>query len=311
MSTLPAHATAANFRPSMLFVLILVHGLALLAPFTFSWPGLVAFAVMSFATGCLGITLCYHRLLSHRSFKTHRLVRNFLMLCGTLSFEGDPAWWTATHRLHHRESDQPMDPHSPRGNGFAWAHVLWLLYEDPRLDNRRALKQYIPDLVDDGWANFLAKNFLGVNVAFLVALAGLGYALGGLDIALSMFIWGGALRIVYVWHITWAVNSVTHLVGYRNYQTRDDSRNIWWVGLLAFGEGWHNNHHANPSAAKSGHRWWELDMTYGIIKLMQYTGLAWKIHPVVTPRPAAEVIPAPSMSGIPVAGANASQVAGR
>lgn len=269
----------------MLIAITVIHALALAAPFTFSWPGLITFVVMSFATGCLGITLCYHRLLSHRSFKTHKIIKYFLMLCGTLSLEGDPAWWAATHRIHHMESDQENDPHSPKVS-FAWGHVLWLLYDDGRAADPKVLNRFIPDLADDPWAKFLAKNFGWVNLAFLGVLIALGYWMGGVKTALSMAVWGGFLRIVYVWHITWFVNSVTHMFGYRNYETRDDSRNLWWVALLSFGEGWHNNHHANPSAAKSGHRWWEFDLTYGIIKVMELTGLAWKLHPVVAGTPA-------------------------
>lgn len=290
MPLLPQRAADAKLKPSMLIALLTIHGLALAAPFTFTWPGLIAFTVMSFVTGCLGITLCYHRLLSHRSFKTHKIVKYFLMLCGTLSLEGDPAWWAATHRIHHMESDQEMDPHSPRVS-FAWAHMLWLLYDDGRAADPNVLNRFIPDLADDPWAKFLAKNFGWVNLGFLGVLLGLGYWMGGLHMALSLAVWGGFLRIVYVWHITWLINSVTHMFGYRNYQTRDDSRNIWWVAILSFGEGWHNNHHANPSAAKSGHRWWEFDLTYCLIKLMQVTGLAWKVHPVVATNTTAEVKP--------------------
>jgi fatty-acid desaturase len=285
MQLLPKRATAANFKVSFLAALIIVHGLALAAPFTFSWPGFVAFLILYFMTGCLGVTLCYHRLLSHRSFKTHKLIRGFLMLCGTLSFEGAPAWWVATHRLHHRESDQEMDPHSPKVS-FAWGHVLWLLYDDPRLKDMKILNRFIPDLVNDPWARFLGTFFLPINLGVIALLFGIGYWMEGMQTAISMAVWGGFLRIAAVWHITWLVNSATHVWGYRNYETRDDSRNIWWVALLTFGEGWHNNHHALPSAAKSGHRWWEFDLTYGIIKVLQMTGLAWKLQPVISPSPA-------------------------
>jgi len=288
MPLLPQRAADAKLKPATLIALPVIHILALAAPFTFTWPGLIAFVVMSFVTGCLGITLCYHRLLSHRSFKTHKIVKYFLMLCGTLSLEGDPAWWAATHRIHHMESDQELDPHSPRVS-FAWAHMLWLLYDDGRAADPNILNRFIPDLADDPWAKFLAKNFGWVNLGFLGALFGLGYWMGGLHMALSLAVWGGFLRVVYVWHITWLINSITHMFGYRNYQTRDDSRNIWWVAILSFGEGWHNNHHANPSAARSGHRWWEFDLTYCLIKMMQLTGLAWKVHPVVATNSTAEV----------------------
>jgi fatty-acid desaturase len=292
MPMLPPHAKSDTFRPEMLAALIIVHGAALAAPFTFSWQGLIAFVIMTFATGCLGITLCYHRLLSHRSFKVKKWVKYFLMLCGTLTLEGDPCWWAATHRLHHMESDQEKDPHSPRVS-FLWAHVLWLLYSDRRMQDRKVLERFIPDLVNDPWAKFLGKFFLPINLAFLAGLYALGNWMGGAKMGLSLLVWGGFLRIMWVWHITWFVNSVTHVWGYRNYETRDDSRNIWWVAICSFGEGWHNNHHANPSAAKSGHRWWEFDLTYCIIKALEITGLAWRVLPVV-PAQAAVVRPMPS-----------------
>lgn len=280
MTLLPQRAEKAKIRVPMLIALVVVHGLALAAPFTFTWEGFITFVVMVHVTGCLGITLCYHRLLSHRSFKTHKIVKYFLMLCGTLSLEGDPAWWVANHRLHHKEADLEMDPHSPRVS-VAWAHMLWLLFDDGRPSDPKMMARFIPDLANDPMAKFLEKFFLPINLGFITLLFGLGYWMGGLKTGISMMIWGGFFRIAWVWHITWFVNSVTHVWGYRNYETRDDSLNLWWVALLAFGEGWHNNHHAQPSAAKSGHRWWEFDLTYGIIKTMQWTGLAWQLHPVV------------------------------
>lgn len=300
MSLLPQRATASQFQYPMLIALVLVHGLALLAPFTFSWPGLITFVVMAFATGCLGITLCYHRLLSHRSFKTHKLVKFFLMLCGTLSLQGSPIWWSATHRVHHRESDQEMDPHSPTVS-FAWAHTLWLLFKDPRLQDPSILNRYMPDLVDDPGSKFLDKFFLPINLAFLALLYAGGFYFGGPKLALSILIWGGAVRIAYVWHITWFVNSVTHMFGYCNYKTRDDSRNLWWVALLAYGEGWHNNHHANPSAARTGHRWWEFDLTYGIMRLMEITGLAWKLQPLIIREAEVQPLATPAQLGAKVA----------
>lgn len=292
MTLLPQRAEKAKIRVPMLVALVVVHGLALAAPFTFTWEGFITFVVMVHVTGCLGITLCYHRLLSHRSFKTHKIVKYFLMLCGTLSLEGDPAWWVANHRLHHKEADLEMDPHSPRVS-VAWAHMLWLLFDDGRPSDPAMMKRFIPDLTNDPMAKFLEKFFLPINLGFVALLFGLGYWMGGLKTGISMMIWGGFFRIAWVWHITWFVNSVTHVWGYRNYETRDDSLNLWWVALLAFGEGWHNNHHAQPSAAKSGHRWWEFDLTYGIIKGMQLTGLAWQLHPVVKAPALATVQPLP------------------
>lgn len=292
MTLLPQRAEKAKLQMPMLIAMVVVHTLALAAPFTFTWEGLITFLIMVPVTGCLGITLCYHRLLSHRSFKTHRIVKYFLMLCGALSLEGDPAWWVANHRLHHKEADQEMDPHSPRVS-VAWAHMLWLLFDDGRPRSQEMMDRFIPDLANDPMAKFLKKFFLPVNLGFIALLFGLGYWMGGLKTGISMMIWGGFFRIAWVWHITWFVNSVTHVWGYRNYQTRDDSLNLWWVAVLAFGEGWHNNHHAQPSAAKSGHRWWEFDLTYCIIKGMQWTGLAWQLHPVVKTPAVATVQPLP------------------
>lgn len=281
MPLLPQRATRDQFNIPMMVALVIVHVGALFAPFTFTWAGLAAFMVLWIATGCLGTTLCYHRLLSHRSFKTHKLVKYFLMFCGTLALEGDPTWWVATHRLHHRESDQEMDPHSPKVS-FAWGHVLWLLFPDERHMNPEAMARFAPDLVNDPWAKFLARFFIPINLAVPVLLFAIGYGFADLKTAISMAVWGGFFRVAWVWHMTWSVNSFTHMYGYRNYETRDDSRNTWWVALLTYGEGWHNNHHANPSAVRAGHRWWEIDLTYGVIKLMQWTGLAWQLQPVVT-----------------------------
>ncbi|MEM0950737.1 MAG: fatty acid desaturase [Cyanobacteria bacterium P01_H01_bin.74] len=276
----PSFATKHTLRMPMVLIIFLIHCVALAAPFTFSWPGFITFLILVPITACLGITLCYHRLLSHRSFKTHKWVQYFLMLCGTLSLEGDPTWWVATHRLHHKESDQENDPHSPQVS-FLWSHILWLFFEDGRMADKTFMKRFAPELYNDPWAKFLQKHFLSVNIGFILLLTAAGYSYGGTTMALSMLVWGGAFRIVWVWHVTWFVNSVTHIYGYRNYQTTDTSKNIWWVALLAFGEGWHNNHHANPRAAKSGHKWWEFDFTYCIIKAMELTKLAWKLHPVV------------------------------
>ncbi len=281
MLSLPARATSERFKPETFWGLAIIHILALtLAPFTFSWPGFIAFAILYFMTGCLGITLCYHRLLTHRSFRTPRLIRYFLAIIGCLALEGGPIWWVATHRLHHRESDKPMDPHSPN-DGFWWSHMLWVLYIHPDLEKEENASKFALELYNDPGMRFIEKYNVQFNYVLVAVLLGIGYALGGWPIALSMLVWGGFLRIVAVWHVTWLVNSATHVWGYKNYEkTGDDSRNNWLVAALTFGEGWHNNHHANQAAARSGHRWWEVDLTYGIIKLMQVFGLAYKILPV-------------------------------
>jgi fatty-acid desaturase len=303
MPLLHSRATAQTFQPAMLAVMVVIHLVAIAAIFTFSWQGLIAFFIMSFVTGCFGITLCYHRLLSHKSYKAHPAIRNFLMLCGVLALQGDPSWWTATHRLHHREADQDLDPHSPSVS-FAWSHMLWLFFTNPRLEKEDCKHKLIPDLINDPWARFLEKAFLPINLLFLLALYGLGYAMGGVKMGLSLLAWGGFLRIVWVWHTTWFVNSVTHIFGYQNYKVRDDSLNLWWVALLTFGEGWHNNHHAYPASARSGHRWWEVDITYGLITLLKWTGLATRIVPLPAKKPVpvtATITPLPPINARVVA----------
>jgi len=292
MPLLHASATAKTFRPATFAVIIAIHVLALSAIFTYSWQGLVAFLVMGFATGCLGITLCYHRMLSHKSFKAHPWVKNFLMLCGVLTLEGDPNWWVANHRLHHKEADRDLDPHSPLVS-LPWSHMLWLFFANPKLEKDCIKSKLIPDLVNDPVAKFFEKAFLPINLAFPVLLYGLGYLIGGPKIALSLLCWGGFFRIVWVWHITWCVNSVTHIWGYTNYKVRDESLNLWWVGILAFGEGWHNNHHAFPATARNGHKWWEFDPTYGIIALLKTVGLASDIVPLPIAKATATVTAMP------------------
>src|SRR5688572_30613194 len=229
MPLLHKRATAKEFIPEVAIGIVFVHLAALAAPFTFSWPGLVSLLILYVVTGCLGITLCYHRLLSHRSFKANKAVKYFLMLCGAIALQGSPASWSAIHRLHHKESDQERDPHSPLVS-FLWSHVLWVCYTDTTF--RQAgndLGRFVPDLINDPWAKFLDKHYFLINALIVPALYGIGYFIGGHKIALSVLVWGGFLRIVMVWHFTWFVNSVTHLFGYRSYKTRDDSRNLWWV----------------------------------------------------------------------------------
>jgi fatty-acid desaturase len=279
MPLLHERATTKTFRPEIFTILIGIHLLAISAFFTFSWQGLIAFLVMGFATGCLGITLCYHRMLSHKSFKAHPWVKNFLMICGVLTLEGPPTWWVATHRLHHKEADRDLDPHSPLVS-LAWSHMLWLFFSNPKLEDGDIRKKLVPDMLNDPFANFLDKAFVPINLAFAGFLFALGYFMSGPKLGLSMLTWGGFLRIVWVWHITWCVNSVTHIWGYTNYKVRDESLNLWWVGILAFGEGWHNNHHAFPATAKSGHKWWEFDPTYAIIASLKALGLASDVVPV-------------------------------
>lgn len=254
----------------------LIHVGALGALFCFTWKGLLLAAVLSWVTGGLGICLGYHRLLTHGSFRTYPVVRRCLALLGTLAGEGPPLTWSAVHRKHHRFSDLEGDPHSPR-HGAWWSHVLWLFPRPGNLELRQTIDHYGKDLVKDPFLRLLEKTFLLWHVALALTLFCAGWLGWDWYTGVSFLVYGMFLRLAYVLHSTWLVNSASHIWGYRNYETRDNSRNLWWVGLLAYGEGWHNNHHAFPTRARHGCRWWELDVTYLTLRGMERMGLAWHV----------------------------------
>jgi stearoyl-CoA desaturase (delta-9 desaturase) len=268
------------------FSIAFVHLVALLAvlPYFFSWAGLVACLVLIWATASLGISLSYHRMLSHKSWRAKPWLRNFLTFLACLTLEMGPISWSATHRLHHRESDHEDDPHSPLVS-FFWAHMGWLFVTHPIIDDEERKKALAPDLYRDATLRFFERNYVWLWVGVSLLLFAGGLAFGGLQLGLSLLIWGGFLRTVLVWHATWFVNSVTHLWGYRNYQTTDDSRNLWWVAVVTFGEGWHNNHHARAGTANFGHKWWEFDPTFWALALLNKLGWVEKLN-LAEPLPA-------------------------
>ncbi len=253
---------------------IFLHLGALLAPFYFSWSGLVVFLTL-YLLGGLGVTLAYHRLLTHRSFQTPKIVEHFLTFFGVLANQGGPLQWVAAHRVHHRHSDKEGDPHTPRDGTF-WAHALWWMTESDLMDDPGQYKRYVMDLYKDPVHRFFDR----FNVAIPLSIAALLYPLGQWwgGVGMSWLVWGFFVRTVVIYNSTHFVNSATHKWGYRNYQTRDDSTNLWWVAILSFGEGWHNNHHAFPRSARHGLRWWEFDLTYIMIKLLSFASLAKHIH---------------------------------
>lgn len=258
-----------------------MHAGVLLAPFVFTWSGLVVFAVLYIVTG-LGITLGYHRLLTHRSFQTPKVVEYMLAFFGVLANEGGPLKWVATHRKHHRYADGPGDPHSPT-RGFWWAQVGWWVHRDPVLDDPVLGVANVKDLARDPVHRFLERWQIVPPLLLAGALYGLGEWWDG--VGLSWVVWGIFVRTVFVFHATWLVNSAAHIWGYRSYATKDRSTNLWWVALLTFGEGWHNNHHAYQRSARHGLRWWEVDPTYWCVRLLGLVGLATDIH--VAPKPVA------------------------
>jgi len=266
-------------KPATITFVILIHLGALCAavPWLFSWAGLALLLVMVWLTASLGVSLGFHRLLSHKSYKARPWLRNTLLVLGCLSLEMGPIAWSATHRLHHRETDHEDDPHSPLVN-FLWAHIGWLFRTHPILDDRERLRKLVPDLEGDPFIAALERWYFAPWIVFALLSMGIGWLLGGWQLALSLLVWGTLLRTAWVWHITWFVNSVTHLFGYRNYATPDDSRNLWWVALVTFGEGWHNNHHAMAGSANFGRKWWELDPTYATLWLLERLGWASSVN---------------------------------
>jgi stearoyl-CoA desaturase (delta-9 desaturase) len=245
-----------------------------LAPFTFTWSGLGVCGVLYLISG-FGITVGYHRLLTHRSFRTPRVMERFLAVCGLLANQGGPLQWAAVHRIHHRHSDAEGDPHSPR-DGMWWSHLLWWMPHTPSLDNPLQYRRYVRDLTRDPLLRWLQRyNGIALPIsALIVFLSGSMIAGAGF----SWLVWGVFLRTSLVYHATWLVNSATHRWGYRSHRTRDHSRNLWWVALVSLGEGWHNNHHAWPRSARHGLRWWEFDASFCIIRLLGWIGLATHIH---------------------------------
>jgi len=270
-----------------------VHLLACLAflPWFFSWTGVVLSVLGLYVFGTLGINLCYHRMLTHQGMVAPKWLEHFFAILGVCTMQDTPACWAAMHRIHHKHSDERPDPHSPLVN-FLWGHCGWLMFHNREFINVYDYQRFSRDILRDPFYMKLERNenwliiyaastvvfFLG---GFAAALA-MGSALGAAaQFGLSLVVWGVFMRTVITWHITWSVNSFTHVWGYRNYETDDNSRNNWLVGLWANGEGWHNNHHADQRAASHGHKWWELDVTWITIRALEKFGL---VKDVVRPK---------------------------
>lgn len=252
-----------------------IHIIAITAIPFMSVDNLIACGVMYFVTGCLGITLCFHRLLTHRTYSLPKWLERIFATCGVLALQGSPLLWVAHHRMHHAGSDTEKDPHDA-SRGFWYSHMIWLLRVHPFFDEQKIIHRFGRDITTDAYYRWLDKvpNQLLVQAV----LGGLLYAIGGW----SMVGWGVFVRLVLVYHTTWFVNSASHIWGYRNYEVNDLARNNWWVALLTWGEGWHNNHHALPNVAPAGHRWWEFDTTYLIISLLRVLGLAKNVKTLKT-----------------------------
>ena len=284
MSTAPQKPSLAIHRKAerklqweTIFIIGVIHLLALMAfdLSYFSVSGLVLGIVMYFVAGMVGVTMSYHRLLTHRSFQTYKPVEYFLTFCACQALQSGPIEWVAMHRIHHKESDEEPDPHSPLVN-FLWAHAGWLFVSLPDAHTYQEYSRFAKDLHRDKWQRFFDMFFFPIYVLTAVAIYFAGEVYGGLG--MSWLVWGVFVRTVVLWHCTWAVNSVTHTFGYRNYNTDEESTNNWLVAIFSFGEGWHNNHHADQRSAAHGQRWFEVDITYRLIKIMELLGLVWGVR---------------------------------
>lgn len=262
-----AHADGVNWLTTS--VMVVFHLGAVAALFFFTWKAFCLALVLWWISGSLGIGMGYHRLLTHRGYKTPKWVEYCLTLCAVLTLEGGPIFWVATHRIHHRFSDHEGDPHSPV-DGKWWSHMGWILMGKSLHQDTITLARYVPDLTKDRFHLWITKY----NYLPLIGLAIVVFAIGGLPFLL----WGIFLRTVLGLHATWLVNSATHSWGSRRFVTRDHSTNSWWVALLTWGEGWHNNHHAYPVSARHGLKWYEIDFNWYGIWLLQKLGLAHQIQ---------------------------------
>jgi stearoyl-CoA desaturase (delta-9 desaturase) len=246
------------------------------------WSDLIVMGVMYVVTG-FGVTLGFHRLLTHRSFQTFKPVEYALAAIGSMSVQGPVMAWVADHRKHHAHTDQDGDPHSPHGHGGGvrgalkglwYAHMGWLFDRAGQAEARR----YARDLHEDRGMQLINRLFPAWVLLGLVLPAALGFALDGtLAGAATGALWGGAVRIFVLHHMTWSINSVCHFFGRRRFAIEDHSTNVFWLSLLTFGESWHHNHHAFPRSALHGLRWWELDPTAWLIRAMKKLKLAWNV----------------------------------
>ncbi|XP_057732106.1 palmitoyl-monogalactosyldiacylglycerol delta-7 desaturase, chloroplastic-like [Arachis stenosperma] len=245
-------------------VVLAMHVLSLFAPFQFNFHALCVALALYIVTGLFGITLSFHRNLSHRSFKLPKWLEYTFAYCGVLALQGNPIDWVSTHRYHHQFCDSERDPHSPT-EGFWFSHMSWL-FDTNSIIERCGETNNVGDLEKQSFYRFIRSSY----IVHPLALGALLYAIGGFP----FLVWGMGVRIVWVYHITWLVNSACHVWGNQAWNTKDLSRNNWWVALLAFGEGWHNNHHAFEYSARHGLEWWQLDMTWYVVRFLQAIGLA-------------------------------------
>ena len=311
----PPSVDASRLQLSYVLSFAVMHLLALLVlfPWFFSWAGVVAFWVGVVVFGQIGIPVCYHRQLTHRSFKTPKWLERSFVVLALCSAQETPAKWVAWHRKHHGNTDEEEDPHTPLVN-FIWSHVGWLCVKTQSRTPMSFYEKYSRDILQDPFYMYLERSraaFAWIYllhalayflVAWAISFAVMGSNASAVQMASSILVWGVLARTVYVWHITWSVNSLSHIFGYRNFDTADHSRNNWFVALITGGEGWHNNHHADQAAASVQTRWWEFDLNYYFIKCLEWVGLATDVVPIARRRRHAGRTSVASMSATEGAG---------
>ncbi|HEX2128451.1 MAG TPA: acyl-CoA desaturase [Solirubrobacterales bacterium] len=277
-----------NLAAVVIPFLAFIAALVLLWNKAVGWTDLAILAGMYLMTA-LGVTVGFHRLLTHRAFQTHKPTQYALAIAGSMAVQGPVIDWVADHRKHHAHTDEEGDPHSPHvghGSGLAglWhAHVGWLFDSNGQADRRK----YAPDLMDDLGMRRISRHFQWlVGLSLLLPFAAGLLLSGSLAGGLTALLWGGLVRIFFVHHITWSINSICHFYGVRRFATDDESTNVWWLSLLSLGESWHHNHHAFPRSAFHGLRRWELDPSGVVIRAMQKLGLAWNVVQIAPERQA-------------------------
>jgi len=245
----------------------LIHAGALGVLWTPFAPQFLLWLVGSYALRMFGITAGYHRYFSHRSFKLGRVPQLLMAVLAQTSGQKGVLWWAALHRVHHRNSDQDEDIHSPARRGFWWSHAGWVLSNEH--------DEYDPKDIPD-FEKFAELRWLNRHHWIpTLALAAVCFAIGGW----AALLWGYLVPTVLLYHCTFAINSIAHIFGTRRFDTPDDSKNNWWLALITFGEGWHNNHHFSMASARQGFRWWEVDITYGALKVLSWLGVARDLRP--------------------------------
>ena len=258
----------ANWPTGLALAAIHVVALLALLPAFFSWNAVVAMCVLWYFTGGVGVGLCFHRILTHRSLVVPKYIEYPIAVIGALAMQGGPINWVSTHRAHHAHTDTADDPHDAN-RGLLWTHIEWLYRPNASIPQAAEQERYAPDLTGEAFYRRLEPLMIPLQILLGVLL----FAAGGW----SWVVWGVFVRLVMVYHVTWLVNSAAHRFGYRSYRTTDKSTNCWWVGLLTWGEGWHNNHHAFPFSARHGLRWFEFDITWITIKILAALRLAHEI----------------------------------